>query len=47
MKNFTQEQKEIRRKYRNKLAKKVKKEEFEKVIAEFQKAFKEMAGDNT
>lgn len=36
----------MRRKYRSKLAEKVNKEEFEKVIAEFQKAFKEMAGGN-
>ena len=46
LKNFTQEQKNIRWKYRNKLAKKMKKEDYEKVITEFQKAFKEMAGDN-
>ena len=46
LKNFTQEQKNIRWKYRNKLAKKMSKEDSEKVITEFQKAFKEMAGDN-
>jgi len=46
LKNFTQEQKNIRWKYRNKLAKKMSKEDYEKVITEFQKAFKEMAGDN-
>lgn len=46
LKNFTQDQKEIRRKYRNKIAKKIDKEEYNQVIAEFQKAFKEMAGDN-
>ena len=46
LKNFTQEQKNIRWKYRNKLAKKMNKEDYKKVITEFQKAFKEMAGDN-
>lgn len=44
LKNFTQEQKDIRWKYRNKIAKKVNQEEYIKVIAEMQKAFKEMAG---
>lgn len=46
LKSFTKEQMEIRRKYRNKIAKKISKEEYNRVIAEFQKAFKEMAGDN-
>lgn len=46
LKNFTQEQKSIRWEYRNKMAQKMDKEEFKKVIAEFQKMFKEMAGDN-
>ena len=46
LKNFTQEQKNIRWEYRNKMAQKMDKEEFKKVIAEFQKMFKEMAGDN-
>lgn len=44
LKNFTKEQKEIRSKYREKMAKKISKEEFRQVIEEFQKAFKEMAG---
>lgn len=46
LKTFTQEQKNIRWEYRNKMAQKMDKEEFKKVIAEFQKMFKEMAGDN-
>lgn len=46
LKNFTQEQKDIRWKYRNKIAKKISKEEYDKIITEMQKAFKEMAGDN-
>ena len=46
LKNFTHEQKNIRWEYRNKMAQKMDKEEFKKVIAEFQKMFKEMAGDN-
>ena len=46
LKNFTQEQNNIRLKYINKLAKKFSIEDFEIVITEFQKAFKEMAGDN-
>lgn len=46
LKNFTQEQKDIRWKYRNKIAKKISEEDFKKVIAEMQQAFKEMAGDN-
>ena len=46
LKNFTQEQKSRRWEYRNKMAQKMDKEEFKKVIAEFQKMFKEMAGDN-
>jgi len=35
---------EIRRKYRNKMAKSIDKEEYDRIIAEFQKAFAEMAG---
>lgn len=46
LKNFTQEQKNIRWEYRRKIAKKIDDEEYKNVIAEFQKAFKEMAGDN-
>lgn len=46
LKNFNQEQKNIRWEYRNKIAKKVNEEDFKNVIAEMQKAFKEMAGDN-
>ncbi len=46
LKNFTQEQKNIRWEYRRKLVSKIDEEEYKKVIAEFQKAFKEMAGDN-
>lgn len=46
LKNFTQEQKNIRWEYRNKIAKKVSKEDYEKAILEMQKAFKEMAGGN-
>ena len=46
LKNFTQEQKNIRWKYRMKMAQNVDVEEFKKVITDLQKAFKEMAGDN-
>ena len=46
LKNFTQDQKNIRWKYRNKMAQNMDKDEFKKVITEFQKMFKEMAGDN-
>ena len=46
LKNFTQDQKNIRWKYRMKMAENVDQEEFKKVIADLQKAFKEMAGDN-
>ena len=46
LKNFTQDQKNIRWKYRMKMAKNVDQEEFKKVIADLQKAFKEMAGDS-
>lgn len=46
LKNFTQEQKNIRWKYRMKMAQNIDKEKYKKVIASFQKAFKEMAGDN-
>lgn len=45
LKNFTQEQKNIRWKYRMKMAQNVDQEEFKKTIADLQKAFKEMAGD--
>lgn len=44
LKNFTQEQKDIRWKYRNKIAKKMDKKQFEKVITDMQKMFKELAG---
>lgn len=46
LKNFTQEQKNIRWKYRMKMAQNVDKEEFKRAIADLQKAFKEMAGDS-
>lgn len=46
LKNFTQEQKNIRWKYRNKMAQKIDKDEYKKVIADFQRMFKEMAGGN-
>lgn len=46
LKNFTQEQKNIRWKYRNKIAKKMNKEDYMKIIADLQKVFKEMAGNN-
>ena len=46
LKSFTQEQKNIRWKYRMKMAENVDQEEFKKVIADLQKAFKEMAGDS-
>ena len=46
LKSFTQDQKNIRWKYRMKMAKNVNQEEFKKVITDLQKAFKEMAGDN-
>ena len=46
LKNFTQDQKNIRWKYRMKMAQNVNQEEFKKVITDLQKAFKEMAGDN-
>ena len=46
LKHFTQEQKNIRWKYRNKMAQNMDKEEFKKVITDLQKMFKEMAGDN-
>lgn len=45
LKNFTKEQKEIRRKYRSKISKKIDPEEYKKIISEFQQAFKEMAGE--
>lgn len=45
LKYFTQEQKNIRWKYRMKIAQNVDKEEYKKVIAEFQQLFKGMAGD--
>lgn len=46
LKSFTQEQKNIRWKYRMKMAQNVDQEEFKRVINDLQKAFKEMAGDN-
>lgn len=46
LKNFTQEQKNIRWKYRMKMAENVDQEEFKRTIADLQKAFKEMAGDS-
>lgn len=46
LKNFTQEQKNIRWKYRMKMAQKVDQEEYKKVITDLQKMFKEMAGGN-
>ena len=46
LKNFTQDQKNIRWKYRMKMAQNVDQEEFKKVITDLQKAFKEMAGDS-
>lgn len=46
LKSFTKEQKDIRWKYRMKMAKNMDQKEFKKVIADLQKAFKEMAGDN-
>lgn len=46
LKNFTQDQKNIRWKYRMKMAQNMDKDEFKKVITDLQKAFKEMAGDN-
>ena len=46
LKNFTQDQKNIRWKYRMKMAQNVDQEEFKKVITDLQKAFKEMAGVN-
>lgn len=46
LKYFTQEQKNIRWKYRTKMAQNMDKEEFKKVIADLQKMFKEMAGDS-
>lgn len=46
LKNFTQDQKNIRWKYRMKMAQNVDQKEFKKVITDLQKAFKEMAGDS-
>lgn len=46
LKSFTQEQKNIRWKYRMKMAQNVDQEEFKRTIADLQKAFKEMAGDS-
>lgn len=46
LKNFTQDQKNIRWKYRMKMAQNVDQEEFKKAITDLQKAFKEMAGDS-
>ena len=44
LKNFTQEQKEIRWKYRNKVAKKISKDEYQEIIKNLQNAFRSMAG---
>lgn len=44
LKNFTLEQKRIRSEYRNKIAKKISKEEYDNVIAQMQKQLKELAG---
>lgn len=46
LKNFTQDQKNIRWKYRMKMVQNVNQEEFKKAITDLQKAFKEMAGDS-
>lgn len=46
LKYFTQEQKNIRWKYRTKMAQNMNKEEFKKVITDLQKMFKGMAGDS-
>ena len=46
LKSFTQDQKNIRWKYRMKMAKSVDQEEFKKAITDLQKAFKKMAGDS-
>ena len=46
LKNFTQDQKNIRWEYRMKMAEKMDKNQFKNAIAEFQKYFKEMAGDS-
>lgn len=46
LKYFTQEQKNIRWKYRTKMAQNMDKEEFKRAISDLQKMFKEMAGDN-
>ena len=45
LKYFTQEQKNIRWKYRTKMAQNMDKEEFKRAISDLQKMFKEMAGD--
>ena len=46
LKYFTQEQKNIRWKYRTKMAQNMDKEEFKRAISDLQKMFKEMAGDS-
>ncbi len=46
LKNFTQDQKNIRWEYRMKMAQNMDKDEYKKVITDLQKAFKEMAGDS-
>lgn len=46
LKNFTQDQKNIRWKYRMKIAQNVDQTQYKKAIADLQKAFKEMAGDS-
>lgn len=46
LKNFTQDQKNIRWKYRMKMAQNVDQEEVKKAIADLQRTFKKMAGDS-
>lgn len=46
LKNFTQDQKNIRWKYRMKMAQNVDQEEVKKVISDLQRTFKKMAGDS-
>ena len=46
LKNFTQEQKNIRWKYRMKMSQNIGENEYKRVISDFQKMFKEMAGDS-
>ena len=46
LKNFTQDQKNIRWKYRMKMAQNVDQEEVKKAISDLQQTFKKMAGDS-